>query len=168
METSERLPFHLGLKNLQIILLTGTTDNGAWDNWYGPSGRDYDYNATLVIDSVTGQALKSINISLTPEMIEVLRNFSKINCSNSNIRDVTCKPLEASCLFNIAEDPCEMNNLADEYPEILKSLEETLIKFNNTAVLPGNLPLDPRGDPKYWNYTWTNFGDYINEHNFHF
>jgi arylsulfatase B len=149
-------------------LVKGTTYNGTWDNWYGPSGRDYDYNATLVIDSVTGQALKSINISLTPEMIEVLRNFSTISCSNSNIRDVTCKPVEASCLFNITEDPCEMNNLADEYPEILKSLEETLIKFNNTAVLPGNLPLDPRGDPKYWNYTWTNFGDYINEHSFHF
>lgn len=41
----------------------------------------------------------------------------------------------------------------------MKELLETLAKYNSTAVSPGNMPLDDRGDPKFWEYTWTNFGD---------
>lgn len=43
------------------------------------------------------------------------------------------------------------------------NLEQALNKYNTTALPPGNLPLDPRGNPKYWNNTWTNFGDYIKD-----
>lgn len=32
--------------------------------------------------------------------------------------------------------------------------------FNSTVIPPGNLPVDPKGDPKFWNYTWNNFADY--------
>jgi len=37
-----------------------------------------------------------------------------------------------------------------------------LERFNATAVPPSNKPADPRADPRFWNYTWTNFGDYQN------
>ena len=43
---------------------------------------------------------------------------------------------------------------------MLRKLLEELNRFNKTAVPPTNQPLDPRGDPKRWNNTWTNFGDY--------
>lgn len=46
------------------------------------------------------------------------------------------------------------------YPNILKNMEEALQQLNASAVPPSNLPLDPRGDPRLWDYTWTNFGDY--------
>lgn len=46
------------------------------------------------------------------------------------------------------------------YPLKLKELEDALFVYNTTAIPPGNLQLDPRGDPKHWNYVWTNFGDY--------
>ena len=79
------------------------------------------------------------------------------------------------CLFNIAQDPCEMNNLVFKYPDIvrvsfhflskcslilmlilmlmlmlmlLQMLESTLRLFNATSVPPGNKPIDPRADPK--------------------
>ena len=26
---------------------------------------------------------------------------------------------------------------------------------------PGNVPLDPRADPRYWDYTWTNWCDSV-------
>ena len=79
------------------------------------------------------------------------------------------------CLFNIAQDPCELNNLVFKYPDIVRvsfyiliasllynvlyvchdicsmliqMLESTLRLFNATAVPPGNKPIDPRADPK--------------------
>lgn len=39
---------------------------------------------------------------------------------------------------------------------MLKDLEA----YNATAVPPGNLPLDSRADPRFWDNTWTNFADY--------
>lgn len=35
-----------------------------------------------------------------------------------------------------------------------------LEKYNETAIPPGNMPLDPRADPRLWDNTWTNFGDF--------
>lgn len=42
----------------------------------------------------------------------------------------------------------------------MQTLEIALDNYNKTAVQPGNMPLDPRGDPRFWDYVWTNFGDY--------
>lgn len=36
----------------------------------------------------------------------------------------------------------------------------SLDAYNASAIPPGNKPLDPRANPKFWDYTWTNFGDY--------
>ncbi len=40
-------------------------------------------------------------------------------------------------------------------------MDETLTTFASTAVPPRNKPVDPRADPKYWGYTWTNWCDYV-------
>lgn len=48
------------------------------------------------------------------------------------------------------------------FPTIVRKLQEELKKFNNTAILPGNLPWDSKADPNLWDHTWNNFGDYIN------
>lgn len=70
-----------------------------------------------------------------------------------------CKPAKEPCLFDIENDPCELNNVARENPNILSAMLKELSKFRESAVAPKNIPLDPRGDPKNWNYVWTNFGD---------
>lgn len=49
------------------------------------------------------------------------------------------------------------------YPNIVTKLLDRLCEINRTALPPNNKPLDPRADPKYFNWTWTNFGDYISE-----
>jgi len=81
---------------------------------------------------------------------------NKYNFTN----EILCKPLKAPCLFNVVDDPCELFNLADMFPNILDTLLRVLDGFNKTAVPPANLPLDPHGDPRFWSNTWTNFGDY--------
>ena len=42
-----------------------------------------------------------------------------------------------------------------------QTLEETFRLFNSTAVPPRNKPIDPRADPKYFDYVWTNWCDYV-------
>ena len=37
--------------------------------------------------------------------------------------------------------------------------------YNKTAVPPGNKPIDPRGDPKFYDYTWTNWLDIVEPKN---
>ena len=87
-----------------------------------------------------------------------------------------------SCLFNITADPCETNNLLFTYPDVVKSkkfepeaknlfhksllpailvMEQTLGTYRASAVKPANVPIDPRGDPKFYDYTWTNWLDIV-------
>ncbi|KAJ9473776.1 putative sulfatase PB10D8.02c [Diplonema papillatum] len=40
------------------------------------------------------------------------------------------------CLFNVSADPCEYNDIASEYPEIVSSLAQKLTVYKNTAVPP--------------------------------
>ncbi|XP_047351352.1 arylsulfatase J isoform X2 [Vespa velutina] len=142
-------------------LIQGSTYNGAWDGWYGPSGREWVYNVGAVIGGMAGRVITSLGLSLTPEKIHELRDNSLIKCPPKNDSLPACKPLEAACLFNVQQDPCEDNNLANELPTILKKLQDEVKKFNATAIPPGNLPWNEKADPKLWDHTWTNFGDYI-------
>lgn len=69
------------------------------------------------------------------------------------------KPVLTESIF-----PCFHNFFFNfRYPDIVSKLKVILQRYNDTALPPGNLPLDPRGNPEYWNYVWTNFGDYISE-----
>ncbi|CAG9838089.1 unnamed protein product [Diabrotica balteata] len=140
-------------------LLKGTTYNGTWDSWYGPSGRDYEYNETKVINSLAGQALKQIKKAANVTQIKILRKEATVDCTVTKHKK--CNLLEEVCLYNIENDPCELDNVATNNPSIVRWLTEILNQYNRTAIPPGNLPLDPRGNPKYWSYVWTNFGDYI-------
>ena len=40
-------------------------------------------------------------------------------------------------------------------------MEATLRMYKATEVPRGNKPIDPRADPKYYDYTWTNWMDII-------
>ncbi|XP_048511627.1 arylsulfatase J isoform X2 [Athalia rosae] len=141
-------------------LLQGTTYNGSWDSWYGPSGRTDTYNVGAVIGSLTGRAVASVGLSISPERARTLRKEVSVTCAPKNSTLPTCKLLQAPCLYRIDDDPCENNNLANVYPEIVLRLQKQIKIWNSTAVTPNNMPLDPRGDPKFWDHTWTNFGDF--------
>ena len=40
-------------------------------------------------------------------------------------------------------------------------MEETLRMYKAREIPRGNKPIDPRADPKYFDYTWTNWMDLI-------
>ncbi|KAM3968215.1 arylsulfatase J [Aphomia sociella] len=140
-------------------LITGTNYNGKWDSWYGPDGREHDYDVDMVYDGLAGRAIRELGLMPEKEEIQKLREAATVKCTEPN-NPVECKPLKAPCLFNIDEDPCERRNLADTEPEVLQRLLDELNRYNKTAVPPNNKPLDPEGDPKYWSRIFMNFGDY--------
>ncbi|XP_068628006.1 arylsulfatase B [Battus philenor] len=137
----------------------GTNYNGAWDNWYGPDGREGSYNVQLVRTGDAGQAVEKLGLLPSDEDILALREEATLKC-NKEIQPIPCHPLKEPCLFNIEEDPCEMRNLAGIEPVILTDMLNELDQVNQTVTPPNNVPGDPRGDPKYWGRIYTNFGDY--------
>ncbi|XP_076235831.1 arylsulfatase B [Calliopsis andreniformis] len=142
--------------------MKGTTYNGQWDNWYGPSGREWVYDVGGVIGSAVGRALANIGLAPSSDTVRRLREEATIKCSPKIDSLPPCQPLEEACLFNVRQDPCEYNNLMKEFPTIANMLKEELERLNATAVQPGNRPWDSRANPKFWDHTWTNFGDYLN------
>ncbi|EEC10048.1 arylsulfatase B, putative, partial [Ixodes scapularis] len=58
-------------------------------------------------------------------------------------------------LFNLARDPCELNNLAGSKRIILHFMMHKLAAYNATAVPPRFLPEDPRGYPEYHGGVWS-------------
>ncbi|XP_048481188.1 arylsulfatase B [Plutella xylostella] len=143
----------------QWKLIKGTNYNGTWDGWYGPSGREGSYDVDAVYKSPAGVALQKGGYMPDREAVLALRDQATVSCKNAT--SVPCLPLQAPCLFNIQEDPCEMRNLAKEFPEVLEMMLSRLEVFNRTAIPPSNLPLDKAGDPKYWGRVYTNFVDYL-------
>ncbi|KAJ0179606.1 hypothetical protein K1T71_005318 [Dendrolimus kikuchii] len=137
----------------------GMNYNGAWDYWYGPSGREGIYDTNLLYQSYAGCSINKLGLMPTIDKISQLRREVTVQCDKSK-PSIPCNPLKSPCLFNIEKDPCEQRNLADQEPEILRRLLRVLDRINATAVTPNNKPLDLQGDPKLWGRVFTNFGDY--------
>lgn len=97
-------------------MIVGSTYNGSWDHWYGPTGREGCYSTDLVLESITARALESIGYGLNPQIIQTLRTESEVICfpSSTFVQPEKCEAFKAPCLFNIETDPCELRNLAAE------------------------------------------------------
>lgn len=89
------------------------------------------------------------------------KHFGKcLKVARKRLQKYECQPHIAPCLFNVADDPCEEYNLAEEHPGILGDLMFTLMKISYSAVTPNNKPDDLDSNPKYWNNVWTNWMDF--------
>jgi hypothetical protein len=142
--------------------LPGSNYDGEADGYFGHTGKDFrnpPYNVTAVIHSLTGEALASLLSSTTPDEEEILqlRAASTVTCT---VRpDATpCNPITVSspCLFDLKTDPCETNNLASVYPEVLQEMVDLVSKYELTLVPQLNKPPDVDGsDPRKFNNTWS-------------
>lgn len=113
-----------------------------------------------LLDSDVSRYISMLGMSVTRNLYE-LRSDAEINCSGKPSDINPCLPLKAPCLFDIEQDPCEYNNLAEKMPEVTRDLLVLLSWYNSTAVAPLNTSPDPMSNPKYWNYTFTNWADYL-------
>lgn len=155
--------------------LNGTTLDGKYDGWLKEAAAtnerhpSFDAYGDAVLQSPTGRAFLPFSFSLTEGYVgkltakqaEQLRDGSAVrNCGTSPQPDVdderwTCRPLLASCLFNIVDDPCERRNLAALRPDLMADMKVTLDAFALSAVKPRSMPDDGRSKPSNFNQTWT-------------
>jgi hypothetical protein len=111
-----------------------------------------------VIHSLTGEALASLLSSTIPDEDEMLqlRAASTVTCT-VKLDARPCHPVKNNnpCLFDLAADPCEKNNLASSYPEVLQEMLDLVSKYEVTLIPQLNKPPDVEGsDPRKFNNTW--------------
>lgn len=145
-------------------LVQGTTLNGTYDDFLGgfiePEARiNHTYYYELVEGSVTNQILAKYGKSLDPITVDSLQKQAHVICQRRLANATECTPLNSYCLFDLNEDPCENNNLAELFPEIVQRLKNRIDFYAQTAVEPRNKPADPMADPRYYNNTWTYWQD---------
>lgn len=147
-----------------------------WDGWYPPWQNPDDHidNGKYVINNYSVGDSDSVQLKseflernkhYTPvEMLSsdynepsksTLQNSVIINCGKKPMNASTnCDPVKSPCLFNIAKDPCEYNNIADLNQGIVIQMLVRMNEYMYTMVQPENKPVDPAGDPVYHNETW--------------
>ena len=73
----------------------------------------------------------------------------------ANITNCKSNTKYGYCLFNLKEDPCEINNLSEIYPEVLQKLKSRLDYYRATMVPPLiNKTNDPLSNPKLHHGVW--------------
>jgi arylsulfatase B len=134
--------------------LVNGTENIENANWFGSTGFQYvnvsfeDYFQNI-FESEASQSLPQLDL----ETVKNLRNEATVKCSESH-NFTACDPLKAPCLFNIVEDPCEQNNLADLMPGKMNFMLSRL-EIHIQETLPSRrIRADPNCDPINFNRTW--------------
>ncbi|XP_077512967.1 arylsulfatase B-like [Amblyomma americanum] len=84
------------------------------------------------------------------------RRIATVNCGSSGGATATSNFAAGQpyYLFNLAEDPCELHNLANESFSVLSSMLKKLSLYNETTVPAVSNDPDPRGFPENNNNIW--------------
>lgn len=135
--------------------LVNGTDDMKYSNWLGSSGTE---NANFIFEDYASKVLNSDAAKSLPELsiekIRKLREEATVKCEKK-VNPTPCNPLIAPCLFNIIDDPCEQDNLAD-----VNSAQTEFLILRLDQHLKETLPTrrrltDISCDPVNFNYTWT-------------
>ncbi|XP_026472737.1 uncharacterized protein LOC113376872 [Ctenocephalides felis] len=95
-----------------------------------------------------------------------LRDRASVKCpprpdlaSAQNISNCNPSRQNSVCLFNLRDDPCETNDLSQNYPYIVKQLKSALVYYRNGLVPQEIDTISIDSIPELYNYTWSNFLD---------
>ena len=137
-------------------IINGTSFDAEFDSWLGAAPTNPTLNpeiyAANVISSKVGKALSTVS----SDEISDLRAKATVTCNlHRNSEKIECIPMESPCLFNIIEDPCELNNLANVYPMKMKELKRILDDLTLKVIPTRRKQPDPQSDPIHFNGTWT-------------
>ncbi|XP_049517571.1 arylsulfatase B-like isoform X2 [Dermacentor silvarum] len=165
------------LNNSAIIqgrykLVIGASVNGQSDHWIQTAGSQYpDGNsASRAMDACRNSVVVRVLHSRgdlspvcgepTKPLPEGVHYSAPVDCRRRNVKlDARCDSEAAPCLFDVVEDPCEYNNIANEMPEVVQRLLERLDHYEDTAVPPGNQEPDELANPALHSNVWVSWRD---------
>ncbi|XP_002024099.2 arylsulfatase B [Drosophila persimilis] len=143
-------------------VVNGTTNAALFDGWLGervtrevdPRSANYE---ELIRNTSVWQHLQLLMGSQNERNITSLRQQAQIECPEPPGATKPCLPLLAPCLFDIDADPCERNNLYEDYRNttIFLDLLQRIEQFASQAHAPNNMPEDPDCDPRFYHNEWT-------------
>ncbi|CAH1798588.1 unnamed protein product [Owenia fusiformis] len=156
-------------------LISGEMYNGKWSGWYPPyqlpkDSISFDPVSLTFDDNVKENEVSFMQQPRDPELYnndlaDILAQYTniptmkqapvKVDCGpKPSNASTNCKPTVAPCLYNVAIDPCEYNNIAESHPDIVKQLLARVQSYNATMVAPRNKPQDPAGFPDKHDWAW--------------
>lgn len=140
--------------------VNGSSTAGKYDGFLSAKSFDGDNDsinyAINVLNSTASRAILSIQTRnrLNLDKIFYLRNAATVRCSN-NVEKTPCDLLKGACLFDIWEDPCEENNLANSRRLAFNNMKSRYFDKVKSFV-PSGRPKqpDPACDPVNFNGNW--------------
>ncbi|KAG0418539.1 hypothetical protein HPB47_004775 [Ixodes persulcatus] len=141
-------------------LVSGTVKGGALDDWFQIPGNvawDTDRTRHECETSVAARVLRNSGHDVTCGSGQGSYAIP-VKCGRRD-KSKPCAPTLAPCLFDLSEDPCEYNNVAEQHSEVVRRLLGKLAVYRATSWSPGNVPEDPRADPALHNDAWVSWGD---------
>ncbi|KAK8785135.1 hypothetical protein V5799_008499 [Amblyomma americanum] len=136
-------------------LVAGVAEGGKFEHWY-PIVGNVNWSSTEPLKQCEASSVARVLTSLGLDPACGLGGGTyptPIDCGSRD-PEKTCRPTVAPCLFDLAKDPCEYNDVAPEHPELVKSLLAKLGRYEAAATPPANLPHDPLSDPGLYNNVW--------------
>ena len=112
-----------------------------------------------MLQSLAGTALATVKSPVSVADILQLRKQATVTCSTS-ANKTSCDAVRGSCLFDVSVDPCEMNDLSAEHPELVQELTELFKNYTTSLVPQLNQHYSPvHADPARFNNIWSPWED---------
>ncbi|XP_075559602.1 arylsulfatase B-like [Dermacentor variabilis] len=140
------------IRDTQYKLVLDPT--GADNDRYRTTGGRRPFNDLdeLLARSKAAEALRRFYNTDSLTFPKDWRQRATLTCGDNTTENFS--PDDKVFLFDIAKDPCELNNLAEEHPDIVSTLKKRLDYYRSVATPSLNKPVDPASFPENHNGTW--------------
>ncbi|XP_075537056.1 arylsulfatase B-like isoform X2 [Dermacentor variabilis] len=115
-------------------------------------GRPYDDLDKLLTQSTAAKVLRGFYKRDRLKFPKDWRERATLKCGNPGKGQF--QPNDAVHLFDIIDDPCELNNVASSHPEVVQFLRTRIAAYQAEAMPVQYEPKDPAGFPENHNGTW--------------
>lgn len=140
------------IRDTQYKLVLDAT--GADTERYRTTGGRRPFNDVdeLMAQSTAAEALRKFYNTDRLDFPSDWRHRARLTCGKDATEHFS--PDDKVFLFDIEKDPCELNNIAEDHPEIVAALKKRLDYFRSVASPALNKPVDPQSFPENHDGTW--------------